>query len=78
MLKIISLILVTALFFVFFITSIIEEKVYAELWLEKKINANIDNTTYFTGYLKNVIGAILTLSCSLFTGLLLIKEVIRW
>lgn len=78
MLKIISLILTTAFFFVLFITSIIEGKVYAELWLERKINANIDNTTYFTGYLKNVIGAIITLSCSLFTGLLLIKEFIRW
>lgn len=78
MLKIISLILVTTLFFVFFVTSIIEGKVYAELWLERKINANIDNTTYFTGYLRNVIGAIIMLSCSLFTGLLLIKEFIRW
>ena len=78
MLKIISLILITALFFVFFITGIIEGKVYAELWLERKIHANIDNATYFTGYLKNVIGAIITLSCSIFTGLLLIKEFIKW
>lgn len=77
MLKIALLVFATAFFFVFFITSIIEGKVYAELWLERKIHANIDNEAYFKGYLKNIVGAMLTLAFSISTSLLLIRELIK-
>lgn len=78
MLKIILGTVALAFFFVMFLTSMIEGETYGKKWLELKIATSTDNKFLFSGYLKNIVAAIVMLSFSIGMVLLLIKEIIKW